>query len=75
MSQSNSVVLLEHPHTMYRGDRMPTRNSKKRKSNLKLGKETYGQKNIEEAFKEAFTPYFVVEDNMSGPKKKTSNHQ
>lgn len=32
--------------------------SKKKKSNIKLGKETYGTIPIEECFKKAFKPYF-----------------
>ncbi|MCB5237185.1 MULTISPECIES: hypothetical protein [Niallia] len=35
---------------------------KKAKQNpLKLGKETYGTKNIEVAFKEALEPYFKID--------------
>ncbi|GED18194.1 hypothetical protein [Aneurinibacillus migulanus] len=33
---------------------------KQRKSNLKLGKETFGDKDIYEAFAEALSPYFVI---------------
>lgn len=32
----------------------------KKNSPLKLGKETYGTKNIEVAFKEALEPYFTT---------------
>jgi len=35
-----------------------TKTSKKRKSNIKLGKETFGTMPIEECFKKAFEPYF-----------------
>lgn len=37
---------------------MSEEKTKKRKSNLKLGKETYGDIPIEECFKKAFEPYF-----------------
>ncbi|MFD2628816.1 hypothetical protein [Oceanobacillus kapialis] len=40
---------------------MPNKQKKespKRKSNLRLGKETYGDMPIEKCFKEAFEPYF-----------------
>lgn len=32
--------------------------TKKRKSNIKLGKETFGTMPIEECFRKAFEPYF-----------------
>jgi len=35
-----------------------TKPKKKRKSNIKLGKETYGTMPIEECFRKAFAPYF-----------------
>ncbi|MED0670587.1 hypothetical protein [Aneurinibacillus aneurinilyticus] len=43
---------------------------KQRKSNLKLGKETFGDRDIYEAFAEALSPYFVIlpkskEENVS----------
>lgn len=36
-----------------------------KKTILKLGKETYGEKKINEAFQEAFAPYFAVEERTS----------
>ncbi|MED0678721.1 hypothetical protein [Aneurinibacillus thermoaerophilus] len=33
---------------------------RQRKSNLKLGKETYGERDIYEAYAEALSGYFVV---------------
>lgn len=37
------------------------KNNTKRKSNIRLGKETYGTMPIEECFKKAFEPYFNPE--------------
>lgn len=44
----------------------------KYKSLIKLGKESYGTKDIEQAFKEAFAPYFVEikKENKSRSERK-----
>lgn len=42
---------------------------KKKKTVLKLGKETYGTKNIEKAFKDALAPYFEQLGESNGKKK------
>lgn len=62
MFEINRVV---HKYYLHRlkigGDLMPKAESKKknkRKSNLKLGKETFGTMPIEECFRKAFEPYF-----------------
>lgn len=41
-----------------------------KKNRLRLGKETYGTKNILQVFQEAFTPYFSQDkaDNLMYPK-------
>jgi len=46
---------------MGRGDFMSSKDkktNKKRKSHLKLGKETFGDMPIDECFRKAFEPYF-----------------
>jgi hypothetical protein len=35
------------------------------KTMLKLGKETYGEKDIQQAFAEAFAPYFAIDEETS----------
>jgi hypothetical protein len=35
------------------------------KTMLKLGKETYGEKDIQQAFAEAFAPYFAIDEKTS----------
>jgi len=41
--------------------------TKKRKSNIKLGKETYGTMPIEECFKKALEPYFNPDKQREYP--------
>ena len=44
---------------------------KRRKSNIKLGKETYGTMPIEECFRKAFEPYFDPDKRIYLDKLKT----